>query len=186
MIQFITDNKEVLSLCASALGILLALGFGGILNWRHKICLDYESQRDVAINILRDRYVQRASAHYSGIAGERRRTRTEVEEIYRRPEQQTLIQDLARDLEDQNRVRRRFRWLVVASQSAFGFIWGSVVITLAAVIAIWIAVPPWLVVTWFVCLGALLFGFVISVSAMWFVDGRFFALVHSIIEPEGE
>jgi len=124
MSQFICQNKEVLSLCVSLGGVLLTLAFGGVLNWRHKICLDYESRRDVAINILRDKFVQRTTAHYSDVADERRRKKTEVEEIYKRPEQQELIRELGRDLEAQNRVRSLFRGLSATSQVCFGCIWG--------------------------------------------------------------
>jgi len=170
----------------SLLGVLLALAFGGVLNWRHKICLDYESRRDVAINIVRDRFVQRASAHYSDVAGERKQKKTEVEEIYKRTEQQELIRDLATDLDDQNRVRRLFRWLSVISHMSFGCIWCSVVITTLGLLAIWLTIPGWLVLTWIAALATGLGGFLASVSALWYLDGRFFGLVNRIIEPEGE
>lgn len=186
MSQFIAQNKEVLSVCVSLLGILLALAFGGVLNWRHKICLDYESRRDVAINIVRDRFVQRASAHYSDVAGERKQKKTGVEDIYKRTEQQDLIRELAIDLEDQNRVRRLFRYLSLASHLSFGCIWGSVVITTLGLLSIWLTIPTWLVVTWMVALATGLCGFLGSVSVMWYLDGRFFGLVNRIIEPEGE
>ncbi len=186
MIQFIIDNKEVLFVCASSLGILLSLAFGGILSWRHRICLDYESRRDVAINILRDRFVQRTSNHYSDVADERKRQRTAVEEIYKRPEQQELIRELGRDLEDQNRVKRLFRWLVVASQTSFGFLWGAIIVVVVGIISLW-AEPPFFVwVIWAMLLGVLMAGFAIAVTVMWALDGRFFQLVHRIIEPEGE
>ena len=186
MSQFIVDNKETLSFCASALGILLSLAFGGILSWRHKICLDYESRRDVAINILRDRYVQRTSNHYSDVAEERKRRKTAVEEIYKRPEQQQLIRELGRDLDDQNRVKRLFRWLAVASQASFGFVWAAIVVVILGMSILWVS-PPFLVwIIWAVLLGVLLLGFVVSVTVMWALDGRFFQLVHHIIEPEGE
>jgi len=186
MTQFIVNNKEVLSFCAAALGILLSLAFGGILSWRHKICLDYESRRDVAINILRDKFVQRTSNHYSDVADEVTRQNTAVEEIYRRPEKQQLIRELARDLEDQNRVRRLFRWLVFASQASFGFLWGAIIVILVGIAMPWLTPPFFLWVIWASLLGGLLLGFVLSVTAMWILDGRFFPLVHRIIEPEGE
>lgn len=186
MIPFIVDNKEILSLCASALGILLSLAFGGILSWRHKICLDYESRRDVAISILRDRFVQRTSNHYSDVAEERKRKKTAVEEIYKRPEQQQLIRELGRDLEDQNRVRRLFRWLALASQASFGFVWAAIVVVVLGIAILWINPPFYAWVTWVVLLGILVLGFVACVTTMWILDGRFFHLVHRIIEPEGE
>jgi|GEM_PF-5474729 len=186
MIQFIEDNKEVLSFCVSALGILLSLAFGGILSWRHKICLEYESRRDVAINILRDRFVQRTSSHYLHIAEELRGQETAVEEIYKRPEQQQLIRQLGEDLEDGNRVRRLFSWLVLASQTSFGLLWGAIILVVAAIAILWTTPPPFVWIAWGVVLGVLLLGFVMSVSAMWALDGRFFRLVHRIIEPEGE
>jgi len=186
MTQFIVDNKDVLYFCASVLGILLSLAFGGILSWRHKICLDYESRRDVAINILRDRFVQRTSDHYSDVADERRRQKTAVEEIYSRPEQQQLIREIGRDLEDQNRVKRLFRWLVLASQASFGFLWAAIIVVLSGIPVLWLAPPSFVWIIWAVLLGVLLLGFVASVSGMWVLDGRFFQLVHRIIKPEGE
>lgn len=186
MNEFIGDNKEVLSFCASVLGIFLSLAFGGILSWRQRICLDYESRRDVAINILRDRFVQRTSNHYLDVADERKRQKTAVEEIYKRPQQQHLIQDLARDLEDQNRVKRLFRWLAFASQASFGFLWVAIIVVILGIAILWVSPPLAVWVTWAVALGLLLLGFIASVSAMWALDGRFFQLVHRIIEPEGE
>jgi len=186
MTRFIADNKELFSFCASALGILLSLAFGGILSWRHRICLDYESRRNVAINILRDRFVQRTSSHYSDIAEERRRQKTAVEDIYRRPEQQKLIRELGRDLEDQNRVRRVFSWLSLASQASFGLLWGAIIIIGAGIGILWTSPPSCIWVIWAVILGILILGFIACVSAMWALDGRFFRLVHRIIETEGE
>ena len=186
MIQFIVDNKEVLSFCTSALVILLSLAFGGILSWRHKICLDYSSRRDVAINILRDKFVQRASNHYSDVAEERRRQKTAVEEIYQRPEQQQLIRELGRDMEDQNRVKRLFRWLVLASQTSFGLLWGAIILIVVGFAALWLNPPFFVWIVWASLLGVLIFGFFLSVTAMWILEGRFFPLVHRIIEPEGE
>lgn len=186
MIQFIIDNKELLTLCVSLLGVLLSLAFGGVLSWRQKICLDYESRRDVAINIVRDRFVQRTSSHYSDVARERRQQKTEVEAIYRRPEQQQLIRELGKDLEDQNRVRRLFCWLVRASQAAFGCLWAAIVLLLVGIASIWFNPPHFVWVVWAAVVALLLLGFIVAVSAMWVLDGRFFPLVHRIIEPEGE
>ena len=186
MNQFIVDNKEILSFCVSLLGILLSLAFGGILSWRHKICLDYESRRSVAINILRDRFVQRTSNHYSDVADERRRHKTAVEEIYKRPEQQELIRELGRDLEDQNRVRRLLPQLALASQASFGFVWAAIVVVVLGIAILWISPPFSVWVIWVVLLGILLLGFVVSVTIMWVLDGRFFQLVHRIIESEEE
>lgn len=186
MIQFIVDNKEVLSFCASGLGILLSLAFGGILSWRHRICLDYDSRRSVAINILRDKFVQRTSNQYSEVAHERKRQKTAVEEIYKRPEQQQIIRELGKDLEDQNRVKRLFRWLVLASQASFGFLWLAIIVVVVGIAILWIS-PAFLYwVIWAVVLGLLVLGFFASVSVMWVLDGRFFQLVHRIIEAEGE
>lgn len=186
MNQLFIDHKEILIFCVSALGILLSLAFGGILSWRHKICLEYESRRDVAINILRDRFVQRTSDHYADIADELRQDQAAVEEIYKRCEQQTLIRELAKDLEDQNRVKRIFRWLDMASLASFGCLWGAIVVVLIGVLSIWIKPPFSLVVTWSSLLGLLMTGFVSSVTIMFILDGRFFRLVHRVIEPEGE
>jgi len=93
---------------------------------------------------------------------------------------------LARDLEDQNRVRRLFRWLSAMSHTCFGCIWGSIVITTAGLLSVWLSVPGWLVVIWVVVLALALLGFIGSISSMWYLDGRFFSLVNRIIEPEGE
>lgn len=186
MTQFILDNKEILTFCVSGLGILLSLAFGGILSWRHKICFDYESHRDVAINILRDRFVQRTSNHYSNVSKERKQQKTEVEEIYSRPEQQELIRGLAKDLENQNRIKRLFRWLVRASHIAFGCLWGAIIVLVFGICVVWISPPMTVWIIWVSVIGLLILGFFLSVSAMWLLDGRFFPLVHRIIEPEGE
>jgi len=186
MREFIINNKEALSFCGSLLGILLSLVFGGILSWRQKICLDYESRRNVAINILGDRFVQRISNHYSCVADERKRQKTPVEDIYSRPEQQSLIRELAKDLEDQNRVKRLFHWLVMASQASFGLLWAGIILVLVWIFYLWFVPPFFVWVIWSVILSVLLVGFIIAVSAMWFLDGQFFQLVHRIIEPEEE
>ena len=186
MTEFIVNNKEALMFCAAALGILLSLAFGGILSWRHRICLDFESRRDVAINILRDRFVQRTTNHYSDVAQERKRQKTPVEEIYRRPKQKELIRDLAKDLSDQNRVNRLFSWLVIASQASFGLLWAAIIVLFIGIASV-CAKPPFFVwVIWGSLLGFLLAGFFVAVTVMFTLDGRFFKLVHRIIEPEGE
>ncbi len=186
MIQFISDNREVLAFCLSGLGVLLSLAFGGILSWRHKICLEYESRRDVAITILRDRFVQRTSKHYSDIADELAAEKTAVDDIYGRPEQQQLIKELGKDLEDKNRVRHLYSWLVLASQASFGFLWFSILLIFVAFGILWLVPPRAVWIAWGVILGLLVVGFFCSVSAMYLLDGRFFRLVHRIIEPEGE
>ena len=97
-----------------------------------------------------------------------------------------MIRQLAKALEDQNRVKRLFRWLVSASQASFGLLWGAVIAILFALAAFWVNPPPILCLVWAITLGALLLGFVVAVTLMWVLDGRFFQLVHRIIEPEGE
>lgn len=186
MIQFFADNKDILTFCIAVLGVLLSLAFGGILSWRQKICLDYESRRDVAINILRDRFVQRTSNHYSNVASEVTSQNRAVEEIYKRPENQKLIRELGHDLEDQNRVKRLFRWLVFASQASFGFLWGAIILVIVRIATLWLTPSFVACVIWVSLLAGLLSGFVLSVTVMWILDGRFFPLVHRIIEPEGE
>ena len=186
MIQFISDSKELFSLGAAVLGILLSLAFGGVLSWRQRVCLDYASSMNVAVNILRDRFVQRTSSHYSDVADERKKQKTAVEDIYKRPEQQQLIRELGRDLEDQNRVKRLFGWLVVASQASFGFLWGSIVVVVVGIVFLW-AEPSFFVwVTWAVVLGVFMVGFGTAITLMWALDGKFFKLVHRIIQSEGE
>ena len=120
------------------------------------------------------------------MADERRRHKTAVEEIYKRPEQQHLTRELAKDLEDQNRVRRLFEWLAWASQVSFGLLWASIIMVLVGVASVWVSPPFFLLVAWGVLLALLLLGFIICVTLMWFLDARFFRLVHRIIEPEGE
>ncbi|TKJ41865.1 hypothetical protein CEE37_04665 [candidate division LCP-89 bacterium B3_LCP] len=186
MNEFIIDNKEVLSICTSLAIMLLSLAFGGILAWRHKICLEYESQKNVAISILNDRFVQRTSVHYSDIEEERERDKTSIEEIYKRPGQQQLVRELGRDLEDQNRVKRYFRWLVKVSGASFGFLWAAIILIVVAVALLWAESPFAVWVIWLLLLGTLLVGFFSSITAMWMLDGRFFKLVHRVIEPEGE
>lgn len=186
MTQFIVDNKDVLYFCASVLGILLSLAFGGIRSWHHHICDKYRSLRDVAVSILEDRFVQRTCGHYSDVADERKRHKTAVEDIYKRPEQRQLIRELAQDLKNQNRVKRLFRWLVRTSRASFGFLWAAITVVLSGIPVLWAASPPFVWIIWSVLLGVLLLGFIASVSGMWILDGRFFRLADRIIEAEGE
>lgn len=186
MMQFIIDNKEILTLGMSLLGILLTLAFTVILSWRHKICFDYESRASVAVNILRDQYVQQESAHYSEVAKERKKEKTGVEEIYRRPEHRDRRRKLAKNLEDQNRVNRLYRFLLWASNVVFWFVWVAILLVLIGMGAIWVSPPSVVTVIWIVGLGLLAIGFVVFVSAMHFFAGRFFKLVHRITESEGE
>jgi hypothetical protein len=76
--------------------------------------------------------------------------------------------------------------LAASSQISFGCIWGSIVVALSGILGVWFKVPSWGVVIWMVLLSAALIGFVVAVSLMWYLDGRFFSLVNRIIEPEGE
>lgn len=186
MIQFVLENKEILSICISLSGVLLTLAFGGVLGWRHKICFEYESKRSVAINILRDRYIQSTTTHHTDVVHECIKKKTDVGEIYKRPETQKYIQQLAKDLGDQNRVRRLFRWLMSASYASFGCIWTSIIVTLLSLISIWISVPIWLLLIWSMLFGAAILGFIASISFMYYLDGKFFKLVNGIIETEGE
>lgn len=186
MIQFLSQNKEVVAISVSLFGILLSLCFGGIMNWRQKICFDYQSRMAVAINILSDEFVQRTSAHYSDVAHERRRKRTDLRDIYGRPEQQKLFRDLGKTLEDSNRVRRYFRWLDRAAYIAVVSVWLSIVLSAFAVLKVWIAVPSWLAIVWAVFLVGSLASFGGAVSVMFYFDGRFFQLTNKIIKPEEE
>jgi hypothetical protein len=182
--DFIAHNKDVLTFCIPLFGVLLGLCFGGVLNWRHKICIDYEGRRDVAINILQDRYVQKTSAHHSEIAEESRRDGVEIVEIYKRKKQREMIRELAATLEDVNRVKRYFRWLERASIWAFRSLWICLPLTLLPLLSIWFNIHSILTGIWSVILVGSLLLFVIAISLMSYLDGQFFRLVNRIIEPD--
>ena len=188
MIQFIVDNKEILSFCVCVLGILLSLAFGGIRSWRSEICRSEKcwGDRDVAVNILSDRYTQRMCSQYLDIADERKRRKTDVAEIYRRPEQQQLMRELSKDLSDQERVKRLYSWLELASVASFGCIWGAIIVIVIGLAIVCIRPPISVWVIWAILLAVLVIGFVVSVTIMWILDGRFYRLVHRIMEREGE
>jgi len=183
--EFIANNKDILTFSIPLFGILLTLCFGGILNWRHKICIDYGGRRDVAINILQDRYVQKTSAHHSEIADESKRAGVEIVEIYKRKRQREIIRELAATLEDANKVKRYFRWLDQASLLAFRSLWVSIPLSALPLLTIWVGTVP-SVVTWIwgALLALALLVFVAAVSFLSYLDGRFFRLVNRIIEPE--
>lgn len=90
------------------------------------------------------------------------------------------------DLEDKSRVKCLFRWLLRASQASFGFLWLAIIVVLVGIAILWISPAFFVWVIWAVVLVLALLGFIASVSVMWVFDGRFFHLVHRIIEPEGE
>jgi hypothetical protein len=183
--NFILQNKDVLAFFVPLFGMLLALCFGGVLNWRHKICIDYESRRDVAINILQDRYVQRTSAQHSEVADESQRSGVEVIEIYKRKKQREVIRELASTLEDSNRVKRYFRWLDLMSTLAFRSLWVSIPLSAIPLISIWIPhINPVMTLIWSTALIVSLLVFVCAISFLSYLDGRFFSLVNRIIEPE--
>ena len=184
MNDFITHNKDVLTFCVPLFGALLAMCFGGVLNFRHKICIDFESRRDVAKNILQDRFVQRTSAHYSAIASESTTSGVEVEELYRRKQQRDVIQEIARDLEDSNKVARYFRWLETLSTVALRSLWASIPLSVCPLLTIWLTVPSVLQWVWSLLLVSSLVVFGAAMSGMIYLDGRFFRLVNRIIEPE--
>jgi hypothetical protein len=185
--DFIAHNKDVLTFCIPLFGMLLTLCFGGVLNWRHKICMDYEGRRDVAINILQDRYVQKTSVHHTEIVEESQRDRVDIVEIYKRKKQREMIRELAATLEDSNKVKRYFRWLDRGSMWAFRSLWVCIPLTTLPLLSIWITFHPILIGVWAVVLVMALLLFVIAISLMSYLDGQFFRLVNRIIEPdEGE
>lgn len=186
MMQELLENIEVITFYVSLLGILLAFCFRGILVWRQKICFDYESRRNVAISVLRDQFVQRFSAHYSEVADERRRKKTEIEEIYRRPEQQDMIRELSATVKTRNQVQQCFHSLDRASFIAFNSLWTSIVLAASSLLNLWLSIPPWLAYLWGLVLGISVVSSIVSVSLMCYLDGRFFRLVNGIIRPEGE
>lgn len=186
MIQFVSQNKEIVAISVCLFGILLSLCFGGLMNWRHKICFDYQSRMAVATNILRDDFVQRTSAHYSEVAEERRRKKTELRAIYGRASQQELFLALAKTLEASNQVQRYFRCLDRAGYTAVVSVWISIVLSACAALKLCIGVPTWLAIVWAVLLVAALVSFAGAVSVMFYFDGRFFHLTNMIIKPEEE
>lgn len=186
MMQFVADNRDLLTLFFAIGGILVSLAFGGILRWRHKICLDYQSRRDVAISILRDRFVQRASSHYSNIKNEIKSRKITVEQIYATPGQRELVEGLAKDLADQNRIKSLFKWLSNFSVWAFVLNWSMIVIIILGVLFKYFGVPVWCLTVCMTLFLISLLGFVLAVSVMILFDAQFFQFVHKIIEEEGE
>jgi hypothetical protein len=182
--DFITHNKDVLTFFIPLIGTLLSLFFGGMLNWRNKICMDYEGRRDVAINILQDRYVQKTSAHHTEIVEVSEREGIEIVEIYKRRKQREMIRELAATLEDSNKVKRYFRWLEGCSILAFRSLWVSIPLTALPLLSIWWTIDPILTNVWATLLAVSLVLFVTAVSLMLYLDGQFFKLVNRIIEPE--
>lgn len=167
--------------------MLLSLCFGGILNWRHKICIDYEGRRDVAINILQDKYVQRTSAHHSEVVSQSEAEGIEVAEIYKRKEQRQMIRELAATLDDINRIKRYFNWLDWSSLIAFRSLLLAIPLSALPLLSLWFRIPPSLAWTWFVFLILTLSVFAFSIFSLSIVDGRFFRLANRIIDPdEGE
>jgi len=164
--------------------MLLSLCFGGVLNWRHKVCIDYEGRRDVAINILQDKYVQRTSTHHSEVVAESESEGIDVIEVYKRKKQRDVIRELAAILEDINRTKRYFRWLDWASLFAFRSLLLSIPLSALPLLSIWIGISSGLVRMWAVFLIASLLVFVGSIFLLSYLDGRFFRLVNRIIEPE--
>lgn len=187
MTQFLTDNKEIIAFVFSLLGMLLTFFFRGLLEWRHKICFDYDSKRDVAINILQDRFVQQSVRHHEEVAREQKNGMTEIQEIYKRPEQVKLIQSWAINLDVINRVKRYFRFLNLCSRWALYTVWISILLTPCPLINIWSPISSKVIqIAWIVLLIISLVALILFVSFMLIFDGRFFNLVNSIIEPETE
>jgi hypothetical protein len=182
--DFVHQNKDILTFCVPLFGMLLSLCFGGILNWRHKICIDYEGRRDVAINILQDKYVQLTSTHHSEVIAQSENEGIEVIEIYNRKEQRQIIRDLAAILDDINRIKRYFNWLDWSSLVAFRSLLLAIPLSALPLLSIWIRIPSGLVWTWAVFLVMSLSVFVLSISSLSIVDGRFFRLVNRIIDPD--
>lgn len=186
MIDAIVANKEFSTLAIAGIAVLVSLFFGGFRGWRHKICFEYESRRDVAITVINDSFVQRTSKHYKDIDTERRKNKTEVEAIYRRPEHQQLIRNLAADLDDANTVRRAYNWLNRLSALANDSLWYALVACIVAIALVMYLPLQWLMTLLTFIIVTLTLLFISCVSLMCYWDRRFFNLVHRIIEPEGE
>ncbi len=186
MNQFITDNIDLLTLVFACVAILVSLAFGGILQWRQKICLEYQSLRNVALSILRDRFVQRASSHYSNIESELKSMKITVEQIYATPEQRMLVEGLSKDLADHNKVKSLFKWLSNFSVGAFALNWIMIVIIFFVLLFKYFSVAVWFLTVCMTLFLISLLGFLIAGSVMIFLDAYFFQLVDKIIEEEGE
>lgn len=183
MKDFVIENKEVLAFIIPLIGMLLSLCFGGILNWRHKICIDYEGRRDVAINILQDRYVQQTTAHHADVLSVSHEEGIEVEEVYKRKKQREVIRELAKTLEDINRIKRYFRWLEQGSLVAFRSILLAIPLSALPLISIRFNVAGGVIWIWIVVLTGAVLLFFGSMFSLTILDGRFFKLVNRVIEP---
>ena len=138
MNSFLSQNKEVLAFSFSALTVLLTFFFRGIWEWRQKICLSYDSKRDVAVSILHDTFIHEATAHYEKIAAELVQDVAQAPQIYRRPENQTIISGLAFSLEKSNRVKRYYKYLDTSSEWAVTSLWAGIVLVACPIANIWV------------------------------------------------
>lgn len=181
---FYQENADTITFTFSAAGILLAFLFRVAQDYRHKICFDYESKRNVAISILQDRFVQRITAHIEEVDKERESGDTELSQIYKRPGQINLIKNVSLCGEDISRIKRYFRHLDLISKWTVILVWLSFIFSLGPVINIWVAIQDVLVVRiWFVTFTLALLSWVFLFSVALYADGRFLSLANSIIEP---
>src|SRR6266852_1191099 len=183
MSAFLSQNKEVLTFSFSFLSILLIFFFRGIWDWRHKICFDYCSKRDVAVSILHDTFIHEATAHYERMSEAVVLEAAEAAEIYKRPESQTIISGLALRLEKSNRVKRYYTYLDGSSRWAVNSLWACIVLAACPIANIWLSVPTAVAWIWVLSLLAVLAAFLASVSILLYFDSRFFRIVNNIIKP---
>lgn len=186
MTSFLQQNKEVLAFSFSLLTVLLTFFFRGIWEWRQKICFNYDSKRDVAASILHDTFIHDATAHYEQVGVAVLQGADEILEIYRRPENQAIISQLAFSLEKSNKIKRYYRYLDKSSQYAINSLWFAIVLSACPVANIWLRVPTSLVWIWALLLIGSFAVFVSTVSALLYFDGKFFRIVNNIIKPEND
>jgi hypothetical protein len=184
MNAFLQQNKEILSVSFSLLAVLLTFFFKGILDWRHKICFDYSSKREVSVSILRDTFIHEAGAHHEEVGNLVLSGAGEAVEIYRRPENQQIISHLAFSLERSNKIKRYYQYLETGSKYAIRAVWVSIVLSACPIANIWLRVPVSIVWIWVLCLLIALLTLIIAVSTLVYFDGKFFHIVNNIIKPE--
>ena len=165
---------------------MLTFFFRGIWEWRQKICFNYDSKRDVAASILHDTFIHDATAHYEQVGVAVLQGADEILEIYRRPENQAIISQLAFSLEKSNEIRDTTDiWTSRANTPSTRF--GSQLCCSACPVAnIWLRVPTSLVWIWALLLIGSFAVFVSTVSALLYFDGKFFRIVNNMIKPEND
>jgi len=185
MIDFFNQNREAISFILSFLGILITFLFRVLLNWRHKICFEYASKRDVSISIVQEKFVREVTKHYETVSFEKEKQDTSIDEIYKRPEQRGLINSFSKFGENISKIKRWFRKLDFCSSLSLFVVLGLVILFLLLIIYLWIHLLTTLItIIWAILFSIFCLLLVFLTGYMLFLDSKFFKLVNDIIEPE--